>query len=404
MATGAQASEGAGDRAGDTAAEWPLTAAAVAAAVSATRAALAAEAGTAPQPVPDWSAVDSDDFARAVRVHRIAPLLAAQAVAIDAPKDVRLLVRTIAKHDAVKSLELAREAERAVSAVQAAGVRVAVMKGVALSVLTTGVVTARTGGDIDLLVGPDDLRTVHAVLVAAGWAGDEPGEPGRAWSWYLRMRRERTYASNESVIDLHWRVGWHDRPMPTTADLLMRAEPVALLGATVPTLSPSDSLAAACYHAAVDRYARLRGLVDVVRLVRRTDVGPVPGADWRVRRLVGETVGFCDVLLGGMPAERVARFVPADGVQSGRARDEWAHSSLRQIWSEHDVPLPELIGIYRDSARYAGARAALVMAVTDALLPPERMAPDDGPADLVRTVGAEVADLVRRRIHPQPTA
>ncbi len=396
MATGA--APGAGREPGRPVEEWPLSAAAVADMSSAARCALAAEADASPQPGPDWSAVDPRAFVHAVRAHRIAPLLTAQADAVGAPTGIRRDLRALAVSDAVRSLDLAREATRAVSAVRAAGVRVALMKGVALSAQTTGTLTARTGGDIDLLVDPADLPAVHDALLRSGWTGEPLGEPGRAWSRYLRMRRERTYASSTSCVDLHWRIGWHDHPMPATSDLLARAVPVSLIGVEVPTLCPSDALAAACYHAAVDRYARLRGLADIVRLVRRPDVAPVVGASWRLRRLVAESVAFCDELLGAMPANRMAPFLPAAGVGIGHVRGQWAHSSVRRIWFDDDVALPELVGIYRDSARFAGGRAALAMAVTDALLPPERVAPGDGPVELAGKVAREAVDLIRRRL------
>lgn len=364
--------------------------------------ALAAEGATDAQPSPDvdWSAVPSDVLLQAVTVHRVAPLLAARLDDLAPPPEVADGLRRLVRGDAMRALRLAADSRRAVEVLQERGIPVALFKGVALSQLSTGTLAARGAGDIDLLVLPADVPRAHDVLVDAGWQGDPIPDAPRWWAHYLRVRRERSYLGATSAIDLHWRVGWHDRPVPTAEVLLSRTRPVRLGDADVPTLDLADAFALTCYTSTVDRYARLRSLVDVVRLARRPDVALPSDIDWRLRRVVAETVALADTVLGGIPVDRRTRLVPPGSVDTERLLAIWHHSTVRRDWIADDVPLGEIVGIYRDSARFAGIGPALGMALVDGLLPPERIPPGTGAWGTVTAMGREVGDLVRRRVLP----
>lgn len=375
-----------------------VTPASVALVAACVRVALAAEAGLPVDTAVRWGEADPEDVVRAVTLHRVASLVMAHADALEAPPGIRESLRALARRDAMTAMRLSVESVSAVRAVQAEGIPVVLFKGIALSSVSAGTAHARGAGDIDLLVRPDDLRATHAALTEAGWGGDPLPEPGRGWSHYLRMRRERSYAREASTIDLHWRVGWHDRPIPSAATLIGRADMVQVNGADVPTLGLDDAFSVACYSSAVDRHNRLRGLVDVVRLARRADVRMPAGADWRLRRVVGEAVALASDVVGGIPDDRRDVFVPAEGVDRDRLRSQWEHSSVRPLWSATDVPLRELIGIYRDSARLGGAWPAFSMAVVDGILPPERVPAGGGVTATARVVADEMVDLVRRRV------
>ena len=353
--------------------------------------------------VPDWTSVDVEAIVTAARVHRVSRLLIDQADAVDIPNGIREQLLGIARANAMSGMRLALETVRAVETLTGAGIPALTFKGVALGVQTTGALSSRGAGDIDILVRPEDVRRTHEVLTAAGWDGEPIPDEGRWWTRYLRVRRERSYLAESSAIDLHWRVGWHDEPLPPAAELIARAESVDMASRRVPTLWLPDAFAATCYHATVDRYARLRSLVDVARLARRDDVTIPPGSSWRLRRLIAETVDLTDHLIGGIPAHRLEALVPAGHVDLPHLLGIWEDSSVRPAWIEADLSLAEVVGIYRESARYAGARAALSMALTDGLMPPERITADLGPVAAAAQMGGEVGDLVRRRVLNKPT-
>ena len=372
--------------------------AAVAVVVAAARAALAVERGEASPRDPRWDSASVDDIVRAVRLHRVGSLLLASPGALAMPDDVAAALRGVNRAETLAGLRLAGQSVRAVDAVRSAGLPVLLFKGVALAAQSAGTLTARGSGDIDLLVRPADVGVTHDVLTAGGWVGDPLPPPGRWRQRYLAARRERSYVAPASPIDLHWRIGWHDRPLPDAQVLLDRADVVVIADRPVPTLALPDAFAAACYHAAVDRYARLRLLVDVARLVARPETRLPGDAHWRLRRLVAEAVTLAGSLLGPLPGAE--RFAPPGRIDPASVLALWRSASVRQEWLAADTSFSELVAVYRDSARFAGVPAALGMAVTDALVPPERIRAGMGPMAVAVAVAGEVGDLVRRRVLP----
>jgi hypothetical protein len=351
----------------------------------------------------DWSEVDVDGFLAAAALHRVAPLLASQRASLNPPEGISSVLRARARADSLLALRLSAETNRAVRVLAEAQVPALVYKGIALSLQTTGGLVARGFGDIDVLVRPEDVPAAHAALEAAGWEGDAIPDAPRWWRHYLRVRRERSYRGNLSSIDLHWRIGWHARPLPPASELIARSGAVRIADADVPTLWLPDALTVACYSATVDRYARLRGLVDIVRLAASDDVHLPPGMDWRLRRLVAESVALAADLLGGVPDGRLRALSPDGLVDEDRLRRIYAHASVRRPWIDDDIPLGEIIGIYRDSGRFAGLPAAAGMAAIDGLLPPERIPPGSGLVGGTLAVGREIGDLVSRRVLSRPS-
>ena len=372
---------------------------AVAQVVAVVRAALAAEAG-APSSVGGLEVADDEAFLHAVRLHRVAGVISESARAIDLAAALAGTVRPFAREDAALGLTLAARTRRAYLTMADAGIPVLVMKGVLLSAQTTGSLTLRGGGDIDLLVRPDDVARAHAALVAAGWDAHEasPPAPGAVWSWTSRMRREYLFTGPPGELDLHWRVGLHHRPIPEASTLLARAMTIDVDGVPVRTLSPSDALAAACVHVHLDRYARLRSLVDIVRLVRRADVRVPPGAGAQWRRLVGDVVAFAGDQLGGVSPERLRELCGSSSVPVERQRALWERASVRPIWSNDVLPVRDLLPVYAERGRYSGYGPAALMMASDFVLPPERLHPGMSAGDVLRAVGAEARDFVDRRL------
>lgn len=373
---------------------------AVAVVVAASRVALCRESGTdTPSGAePDWSAASPAAVLAAAQVHRVTPLLATVIRDLRAPEEIVDGILALERTSLLRTLHMVSEATRAASVMTQAGVPFLQYKGIPLAVQSTGSLTSRGSGDIDLLVLPHDLPRAHEALSGAGWAGAPLSEDRPWWPWYLRMRRERTYRGELSSVDLHWRVSWHDQPLPGTATLLARAEPVAVGGAQLPSLSLPDAFAVACYSATMDRFARIRSLVDIVRLTRLPGIGLPAGSPWRLRRLVGEAVAFADELIGGVPSDRRHQFAPAGSVDTARVRRIWDQTSVGPLWTSADPNLAGMLAIYREPVRYAGVAEAALMALSDGLLPPERLREARSAADVPRLVGAEVVDLLRTRV------
>lgn len=367
----------------------------------ATSAALAAEAGQSiPAGTTYWAGAPAEEIIRAVRVHRVAPLLASSLDVLDPPAEIAEGLQALVRRDALGAMRLAAESHRATSALSNAGIPALVYKGIALSMMSTGTLAARGAGDIDVLVRPEDVARAHDALTEAGWAGEEIPDAPRWWAYYLRSGRERSYASATSSIDLHWRVGWHTRPLPDASTLLARHSTIRIADTDLPTLSLADAFAVSCYTAMLDRYARLRQLVDIVRLARRDDVLSPPDMHWRLRRVVAESVTIADMLLGGVPRTRLASLDPHQQVDRARLESIWQHNSVRRLWFGGGLTTREMATVYRDSARFAGLPEAARMTVVDGLLPPKRIPAGAGPIATVSAVTARAGHFVRRWVLP----
>ncbi len=378
----------------------PLSRDAVDQLVTAVRSALTDEFG---EPSPSClilSDVDPDEFLRAVVTHRVAGLLSLHSEAVGLSPELAASVRQLAMRDSVSAMRLAHETLRASQALSSAGIRVAVLKGAALSTVTTGSVGARGPGDIDLLVAPVDVARAHDALVRAGWTATDgwvPGE-GLPWAWTSWLRREHDYRGGPVDVDLHWRVSIEPRLSPSAEDLLDRAVEVPMAAGSVRTLAQGDALGAACYHTYLDRHARLRGLVDVVRLTRLR--GAHLGADHTraCRRMVGDVVAFTDRLIGGVPRDRLAELTSGTTANVDAQQRLWNEWSVLPLWSADAVPTSELSQMYRHQLRYAPALPGAMRHAAELVLPPERLSEDSGIAEVAAGVLAEGRHLIERRI------
>lgn len=343
-----------------------------------------------------WHQAPEPDLVQAIRVHRVAPTLAPVLDVLDPPRSVADHVRGMVRGNALGAMRLAAESHRALEALDAAGVPALVYKGIALSVQSTGDLAARGAGDVDVLVDPLHVPAAHEALLGAGWTGEPVPDAPRWWAYYLSSCRERSYVSTTSSIDLHWRIGWHETPLPHARTLLARSSSVDVAGNEMRTLSLSDAFAIACYTAMLDRYSRLRHLVDIVRLARSETVHLTEDMHWRLRRVVAESVSLAAGLLGGIPAVRVAEFGRPDRVDRRRLNSIWQYSSIRPLWFEGGLTTGEIAAVYRDSARFAGLTEAARMTVIDGLLPPKHLPPDAGPVGTATAVATRAAHFVRR--------
>ncbi len=343
---------------------------------------------------------DVPDFVRAARVHRVTDLLTEQGRRLSLPAEVLGDLRDSAKRSAMAALLSARQTAQVHRILAEAGVPALGLKGIALSVLTTGTLTARGPGDIDVLVRPEDLPAAHRALTESGWTSSGLAEPAddRLSAWIRWMRRERSYVSDVSTIDLHWRVAVDQTLLPPARELLTRAVVVDIDGFPVRTLAPSDALAAACYHAYLDRFARLRGLIDIVRLARDPRVAVPASAPASQRRMVAESVTFTHQLIGGFDDERLLQLTGGRRVKVADQERLWEQAARRPIWFDESIPLDEAGAALRHQFRYDRLSSTAVRLAVNAVLPPERLRRGQGPGDVVRTVAAEATDFVRTSV------
>lgn len=135
----------------------------------------------------------------------------------------------------------------ALDALEAAGIETLVLKGVALATRTYPDVGLRPMTDADVLVKPDRIEHVIAVLEDQGWCpqGRLPKECVRGHAIDLRD-------PDGQGLDLHWHVSdWlapAGRESTAEATLWARAVPLEVAGASTRCLDPADALLHVMLH------------------------------------------------------------------------------------------------------------------------------------------------------------
>ena len=263
---------------------------AVEAAVTLLRAALAAEADADGSSSTELAAIDPmvwPEVLDQLAEQRVAAPVARTADRLGLPDEIRADLRGIGLAEAQLSLRVQATAAVVVGGLNDAGIRCLTYKGVALAAATTGDPTARGGGDVDILVHPDDVPAAYDWLIAEGAtfiAGYCPDPHSDLWRYGRRLDCEFPLRWRGIDIDLHWRI---DR-LPQIAsmsfdDMWEHRQSVRIAGRDLPTLGAVDALLITCAHGTKEHWRQWRWVVDMVRQARLVE-------DWApVRRRARET-------------------------------------------------------------------------------------------------------------------
>jgi len=208
---------------------------------------------------------------------------------------------------------LFHEAGAALSALHAAELPTAILKGAALARLCYDDPGLRPMNDVDVLVPESKAARAIDALQSAGWSADFPNP-------------HALVAFNHSVgftnvsggrCDLHWRVLDVGRQDVSGEDWWLTASAFELAGVTTSTLSPADHLLHVCVHGAKwQDKPPLRWVIDAAVIVRRW-----PDLDWS--RLVTHarqlrlTLAMADTL--AWVAELLPREIPLSVVRDLRS-------------------------------------------------------------------------------------
>ena len=203
-------------------------------------------------------------------------------------------LKALARVDTMAALALASLTREMAALFERARIPMLVIKGIPLSLQSTGSLTTRGRGDLDLLVDPKRLPEAVALLESVGFekaygasciGTDSPQDKySRFVSIELSLVRLR---GQRQWIDLHWHVSHARGVLPGFNGLWNNRDYVEINGTSVATLSLKNAFVHACCHAAADRWMCIRNLVDVERLTRR--LNPQDLDALRKKRLVRKT-------------------------------------------------------------------------------------------------------------------
>lgn len=240
-----------------------------------------------------------------------------------------------------------------VDVLEAAGVRVAVLKGAALAPRLYEGLGERPFSDLDLLVDP---AQVPAAAAALGTLGFEPDPPRHLDD--LELRHAATFrAPPGPAVDLHWNLLKFSVPPALTPHLLAASPRVDLGGFEAGVLAPADHLFHALVHG-VDRPESTapKWALDAALWIQ----SPPEAIDWE--RLVQLTLDFRQVHVVeqglGYLAEDLGLAVP-EAVRARLAERpldpaEAAALRGRATWRRRLVKVPPNLARYRVWAEARG--------------------------------------------------
>jgi Uncharacterised nucleotidyltransferase len=170
-------------------------------------------------------------------------------------------------------------------------------KGPVLALTVYGDLSLRQFNDLDLMIQPQDIPRVAALLGERGYEQQWQFTPAQEAA-YLRSDCELLFArAQDSVfLDAHWAFVRSYFPLRLDYERIrQRLRPVSLGRVETQTFAPEDLLIILCVHAGKDLWERLSWIADVAELIRAH-----PDLDWTLIFKEARASGARRMLLLGL--------------------------------------------------------------------------------------------------------
>ncbi len=197
--------------------------------------------------------------------HGVMPLLSRSlhtGFPADVPQTILEELRHRSRANAARNLFLTDELLKLLTLLEAHTISALPYKGPALAASIYGNLALREFSDLDILVHERDYQRAQCLLSTSGY------RLMNAFEW------ESTYLNDSGrvAVDLHQRMTPREFPSPLQfQDLWKRRQQMALLGTTVSTLSPEDTLLMLAVQTTKDAgtpYLQLARICDISQLLR----------------------------------------------------------------------------------------------------------------------------------------
>jgi hypothetical protein len=217
--------------------------------------------------------IPNEDLLATIQRHRLICLLQGDSLLRELLAEIQPRLKALGRFETLSALALASLTSEMASLFEQAAIPMLVIKGIPLAVQTTGSITSRGRGDLDLFVDPKQLGQAIELLRSHGFnrLPDFPQDIDNLWGRYSRwvgyelsLVRERH--GKPQWIDLHWALSNVRGPLPNFTNAWESHEEFFINNQTIATLCRLDAFQHSCYHAAKDQWDCLRSLIDICRL------------------------------------------------------------------------------------------------------------------------------------------
>lgn len=305
-------------------------------------------------PPPDSPDARARRLIRRASTHALLVHVEALARADDWPVELRQPLDAARRQQVFSTLRLVQALGEIQAACSAAGVRLIVLKGVALSTILHGDAAARQSGDLDVLVEPDALGQLVDILADLGFAPDPMwrGATRARFDEIARTHHEFVFERADGVmVEAHTRLTTAFIPYVPTFEALWRERQSVRLGdREVATPGWTDTVVHLATHGYRHAWARLGWLCDIAHVMARRDIA-WDEVDRRARAqrewvAVAGALALAHDLLGAPPSplgqtsrSRRAALAVAHRVEAGYINPS-GRTMLADHWRSRDS-LPE---------------------------------------------------------------
>jgi signal peptidase I len=235
--------------------------------------------------------IDWDRLLEGALRHGLAPLLCRkleEAASDLVPPPILARLRCLRDANRRRNLFLAGELAKVLDGLEAAGVRAAAFKGVALALAAYGDLSLRQFTGLDIFVDRKDLPAARDLLLSLGYRPARREVRGRSESEAIFSRKGPIF------VEIHAEIAPPNLAVPLRAEDLLarRADPGR---AGFPTLCPEDAILVGCIHGAKHGWERLLWIADLARLI---EAGP--GIEWARIAALAEETGTARILRVGL--------------------------------------------------------------------------------------------------------
>ena len=257
------------------------------------------------------------------------------------PREVLDLVKRKSERNAFHCIANAAELLAVLRAFENAGIPAIPFKGVVLGAAAYGDMTARSAGDLDLLIFRSNLLRAVQILLDRGYQLKtkvlDDGSPEA--EHYFEYHLER--AADGIVLELRWRLELTQPRFRRELGMEWvwpRRRTVKLGGADVPNLDPVSTLLVLCMHGSKHVWSRLIWICDVAKLIASE-----PGLDWNFAEKEAKRVGLWRCLaLGTLLAQSIAGAEVPAVVQENFKKDRTARRLAEFLQEQMLEEIPQM--------------------------------------------------------------